>query len=281
MFKKLGGAKTKVTVSSKVDPVMNQSSKINNYSKSLVNLLMKASTTQVLVLLLIIASFLIGVLVTKVQYLEKNQTAGQAAAPSAAAGANQPSQQQGLTDGQKVNVATGNYPALGDSNAKVTIVEFADFRCPFCEKFFTDTLSQIKKDYVDTGKAKFYFRNFAFLGDASTFAANAAECANDQGKFWEMHDYFYKNQPSESDTSMYNVDTITQTAGTLGLDTNSFKSCLSGKTDDAKVSKDVSDAQAAGVSGTPTLFINGIAIVGAQPYSAFKTVLDQELAKAK
>jgi protein-disulfide isomerase len=257
-----------------------QTKKFNGNLILFFGLLKKVSTTQVLVLLLIVASFLIGVLVTKVQYLEKGQAnsinTNQAAAPAAAQPA---AQQQGLTDGQIVNVGVGGFPVMGNSNAKVTIVEFADFRCPFCEKFFTDTLSQIKKDYVDTGKAKFYFRNFPFLGDASIVAANAAECANDQGKFWEFHDYLYKNQPSESDTSMYNADTLSQAAATLGLNSDQFKTCLTNKTDQAKTNKDLSEGQAAGVSGTPTLFINGIAIIGAQPYSAFKTIIDKELAK--
>lgn len=254
---------------------------LGNSLGKIFGLLKIVSTTQLLVILLIIASFLIGVLVTKVQYLENNQGSNnQAAAPAAANGqAAAGGQQQGLTDGQKVKVDNGKFPALGNNNAKITIVEFADFRCPFCENFFTQTLPQIKKDYVDTGKVKFYFRNFAFLGDASTVAANAAECANDQGKFWDYHDYLYKNQPSESDTSMYNTDTLTQAAVSLGMDGNTFRSCLDGKKDADSLNKDISDAQAAGVSGTPTLFVNGTAVIGAQPYSAFKTIIDQELSK--
>ncbi len=236
------------------------------------------SYNQVMVALLIVAAFLIGVLYTKVQYLEKGQTNNQAAAPTAGQQAAQPNQP---APGQKVDVSAGHLPALGKDNAKVTIVEFADFRCPFCEKFFTDAESQIIKDYVNTGKAKFYFRHFAFLGDASVVAANASECANDQGKFWEYHDYLYKNQPPESDTSMYNTDTLTQTAVSLGLDGNSFRSCLDSKKYAGKVTQDQTDGQKAGVSGTPTIFINGLSVVGAQPYSAFKTAIDQALAEAK
>ncbi len=250
--------------------------KANQLVNSLFNLLKKLTTTQALVFLLVIAAFLIGVLVTKIQYLEKGQALNnQAAAPAAA----QPSQQQGLTDGQKVDVGVGKMPFLGKADAKVTVVQFADYRCPFCEKFFTDSESQLIKDYVDTGKVKLYFRDFAFLGDASVVASNAVACANDQGKFWEYHDYLYKNQPSESDTSMYNTDGLTQVAVNLGLNGDQFKTCLSSKKFNADVSKDLADGQAAGVSGTPTIFINGIAVVGAQPYSAFKTIIDKELAK--
>jgi len=180
-----------------------------------------------------------------------------------------------------VNVSAGHFPVKGNTKAKVTIIEFADFRCPFCEQFFTNTMPQIIKDYVDTGKAKFAFRNFAFLGAASTVAADASECANDQGKFWDFYNYLYKNQPAETDTTMYNTDALTQAAVTLGMNDGQFRSCLDNKTGDAKAAKDMADGQAAGVSGTPTIFVNGIPVVGAQPYSAFKTIIDQELAKAK
>ncbi len=232
--------------------------------------------TPILMILLLVASFLLGVLTTKVSYLEKG-VGNQAGTPPQQAG------NQGVqatpAPGQKVDVKVGKLPLLGKSNAKVTIVEFADFRCPFCEKFFTDTESQIIKDYVDTGKAKFAFRHFAFLGPASVVAANAAECANEQGKFWQFHDYLYKNQPPESDTSLYVTDKLTNIAGTLGINTNQFQSCLDGKKYDKNVNGDLADGQKAGVNGTPTVFINGISIVGAQPYSAFKTIIDQELAK--
>lgn len=234
------------------------------------------SSSQILVILLVVAAFLIGVLFTKVQYLEKNQAVIQAAVPSQQAG-----QQAAPTPGAKVNVAVGGLPILGNKNAKVTIIEFADFRCPFCEQFFTNTEPQILKDYVDTGKVKFAFRNFAFLGDPSVVAANASECANDQGKFWDFYNYLYKNQPAETDTSMYNTDTLTQAAVSLGMDDSKFRNCLDNKTDAAKATKDMTDGQAAGVSGTPTFFVNGVSLVGAQPYSAFKALIDQELAKAK
>jgi len=231
--------------------------------------LLPKSSNQILVILLVIAAFLIGVLFTKVQYLEKNQaltqqTVAQNPQPSVAPTA------------QKVKVDVGNFPVMGDKNAKVTIIEFADFRCPYCEKWFTESESNLIKDYVDTGKVKFAFRNFAFLGPASTVAADAAECANDQGKFWDFHDYLYKNQPSESDTSMYNTDTLTQAAVSLGMNDSQFRSCLDNKTDAAKASADLAAGQKVGVSGTPTFFINGMPIVGDCPYSVFQGAINAE-----
>ncbi len=239
---------------------------------------MPKSSSQILVALLVIAAFLIGVLFTKVQYLEKGQATNNQ--PAAAVPA-QNGQQQAPTPGAKVNVNAGHFPILGNKDAKVTMIEFADFRCPFCEQFYSQTEPQIMKDYVDTGKVKFTFRNFAFLGPASTIAANASECANDQGKFWDFYNYLYKNQPAETDTTMYNTDTLTQAAVSLGMNDGTFRSCMDNKTDDAKAAKDMTDGQAAGVNGTPTFFINGVSVVGAQPYAAIKAIIDQELAKAK
>ena len=241
----------------------------------------KIGINQILVAALIIASFLLGSLFTKVQYLEKTgsspqtagaQTAQQAAAPQAAAPQAQP------TLG-KQNVAVGDYPPKGNANAKVTVIAFEDFRCPFCKKFNDEVMGQLQKDYIDTGKIKFYYRNYQFLGPASVTAGNAGECANDQGKFWEFHDYMYKNQPSESDTSMYTSDSLSQIAGQLGMDASQFKQCMDSKKFDKNVSQDLADGQKAGTNATPTFYINGQQLVGAQPYTAFQTIIDQELKK--
>ena len=181
--------------------------------------------------------------------------------------------------GQKVNVGQGHLPLKGNKTAKVAIVEFGDFRCPFCEKLFKDTEPKIIKDYVDAGKASFAFRHFAFLGPASMVAANAVECANEQGKFWEFHDYLYQNQPPESDTSIYTTDNMTAAAGKIGLNTDQFKSCLSANKYQKNVDTDYSEGQTAGVNGTPATFINGTLVSGAQPYASFKSLIDAELAK--
>lgn len=234
------------------------------------------STVQILVALLIVASFLLGVLFTKVQYLSSNT---QSAPTTGTSQAQVPNQPQAPAPGQKQNVDVGHLPLQGNPNAKLKIVEFGDFRCPFCDRFFKDTLPQLQKDYIDTGKVSFYFRHYQFLGPASVVAGNAAECANEQGKFWVFHNYLYENQPPESDTSLYTTDKLTPIAGQLGLNADQFRSCLDSKKYDKNISDDLAAGQKAGVSGTPTVFINGLPIVGAQPYSAFKTVIDQELSK--
>jgi protein-disulfide isomerase len=226
------------------------------------------------VLLLIVFAYLLGALTTKLQYGAGTATDKNQPIPTQAA-------QQPQGPAAHVEVANGHFPVLGQDSAKITIVEFADPRCPFCKQFFTDVFPQLKADYIDTGKVKMYFRNFDFLGAPSTVAGNALECANEQGKFWDMHDYLYKNQPVETDTSLFTPDNLTPIAGNLGLNTDQFNSCLSSNKDNNAVTQDYSDGQKAGVSGTPTFFINGTSLVGAQPYTAFKTIIDQELTPKK
>lgn len=228
-------------------------------------------TSPLLVILVIVLVFFTGYLFFKVKKLEKSgETAGNVV---------QQVGQQQPAPGTKVNVDPGHLPVLGNKNAPVTVIEFGDFRCPFCEKLFTDVEPNLKKDYIDTGKVKFYFRHYAFLGPASTVAANAAECANEQGKFWGMHDYLFQHQPNESDTSMYTTDNMTSAAGQLGMNTSQFQNCLDGKKYDKNVTDDLNAGQKVGVQGTPSTFVNGVMIDGAQPYSVFKAAIDKELSK--
>lgn len=177
-----------------------------------------------------------------------------------------------------VDVGVGHYPAKGNANAPLTIVEFADFRCPFCERFYNDAEKGIINDYVNTGKAKLYFRSYAFLGPASTDAHMAGECANEQGKFWQFHDWMYNNQAPENDTEYYSKANLIKYAANLGLNRSSFATCLNSDKYAAQIQQDLQDGQQAGVQGTPTIFINGHALVGAQPYSAVKSAIEQVLA---
>lgn len=232
---------------------------------------MPKSWTPVLMGLLLVASFLLGMLFTKVQY-----TSGGSAAPST--GTQTAGTQPSVAPGTPVDVSNGNLPALGNKSAKVTVVEFADFQCPFCEQWFSQVWPQLKKDYVDTNKIAFYWRDYPFLGTESTDAANAARCANDQGKFWEFHDYLYTHQGQEN-TGAFSKDNLKKFAADMGLDTAKFNNCVDSDSFAKDAQTDLSDGQKAGVNGTPTVFVNGVAIVGAQPYSAFKSAIDAALAK--
>src|SRR3989338_10732545 len=174
-----------------------------------------------------------------------------------------------------VQVSADDDPVKGDPNSPVEIIEFSDFQCPFCSRWYSDALPQIQKEYIDTGKVKLVYRDFPLssIHPQATPAAEAAECAKEQGKFWEFHDKIFQNQAAMNDAS------YKQWAQELGLNTQQFNDCVDKRKYQSEVTKDYQDGQAAGVTGTPSFFVNGINIRGAQPFSAFKTIIDQELAK--
>ena len=170
-------------------------------------------------------------------------------------------------------------PFLGSDTAKVTIVEFGDYQCPFCERFFTQSEPQIMQNYVDTGKAKFYFLDFQFLGPDSLTLGQGAWCANDQGLYYEYHDYIYSNQGQENSGWATPDKVKTMVANIQGFDVQQFSSCLDSGKYESRVQELTQFGQGLGVSGTPTFFIGDsnsyLPLVGAQPYSVFKQVLDQ------
>lgn len=182
--------------------------------------------------------------------------------------------------------ADGN--AAGDPNAPVKMEEFSDFQCPYCDRFSKDTEPQIMDTYVATGKVYFVYRSFgSWIGAESGDAAQAAYCAGDQGKFWEMHDIIFANQTGE------NVGNFTQKrliafAQTLGLNMSDFQSCFNGGTYKDRVQQDLTDGQAAQIQATPsfvlTYMVNGQPkteiIEGAVPFSEFQAKLDAALAQA-
>lgn len=164
----------------------------------------------------------------------------------------------------------------GDAKAPVTIVEFSDYQCPFCTRFY-QTEKQIDEQYVKTGKVKFVYRDFplSFHQNAQK-AAEAAECAGEQGKYWEMHDKLFDN--SQADGTGLNTADLKKYAVDLSLDTTKFNTCLDTGAMAKEVQKDFNDGQAAGIQGTPGFFVNGVPISGAQPFSAFQQVIDAQLA---
>jgi len=210
------------------------------------------------------------------------QVQQQAVAPAV-----QPSQPQGNAPQNNTGPVTvperKDAAVLGKANAKVTMVEFADFQCPFCQRFFNDSFGAIKSKYVDTGKVKVVFRNFPlpFHSNAQK-AAEAAECAYRQGKFWEYHDLLYKNGQGDGtglatvDLKKY-ADGLGLNKGTLGFGTNKFNTCLDSGAAAAVVAQDIKDGQSVGVNGTPTFFINGKQLVGAQPTAAFDQAIEEAL----
>lgn len=192
-------------------------------------------------------------------------------APSAGTGAN--------LANIKLDPVTAKDMAVGASNAKVVLVEYADFQCPFCGKFHAEAETVVRQTYGN--KVKFVYRDYAFLGTESFKAAEAARCAADQGKFWEYHDYLFTHQNGENKGAFSN-DNLKSFAKEVGLNTAQFNSCFDGGKYVAAVKDSNAGASRAGVTGTPKGFIvkNGKVvdtIDGAQPSSAVTAKLDAAL----
>lgn len=162
---------------------------------------------------------------------------------------------------------------ISTPSAKVTVVEFGDYQCPACgaaEPIVKQILNEFK------GKINFVFRNFAFIGQESTWAAEAAECAGQQGKFWEYHSYLYGHQSGEN-KGAFSKDNLKSFAKTLNLNTEQFNLCLDTDKYSQKVSNDRADGQDLGVNSTPTFFINGEKSVGVLNYETFKAKIESKL----
>lgn len=168
---------------------------------------------------------------------------------------------------------------LGDANAPVTVIEYSDFQCPFCAKFFKETESTLREKYIKTGKVKFIYRDFAFLGPESVSASNAARCAGEQGKFWEFHDYLFSNQRGENQGA-FSKDNLKSFASALGLDRGKFDACFDSDKYVSEIQKQTKAGGEAGVQGTPAVFINGKVYVGALPVATFTQLIDSELEKS-
>ncbi len=174
---------------------------------------------------------------------------------------------------------------LGSSSAKINIVEFGDYQCPYCDDYFNRTEPLIKQDYVDTGKAKYYFLDFAFLGADSNTLAEGSWCANDQGKYWEYNTYMYANQGREDSGWGTPAKVEAMVKNISGINVQTFDSCLNSGKYQSRVQQNTQTGGNSGVSGTPAFLIgnNNIGyqlLVGDQPYSAFQQVINSQLQKA-
>ncbi|WP_230972420.1 DsbA family protein [Archaeoglobus neptunius] len=174
---------------------------------------------------------------------------------------------------QRINVSVDDDPYRGAKNAKVVIVEFSDYACPYCAKFATEVEPKILENFGD--KVKIVFRDFPIHGNTSYFAAEAANCAGEQGKYWEFHDLLFKNQREW----MSNHSKIYDYAKQLGLNVSAFRACVESGKYREEISKDYKDGVSYGVTGTPTFFINGKKYVGYKPYEEFAKLIEQELQK--
>jgi len=179
-------------------------------------------------------------------------------------------------------VSVGDGPSLGKPDAPVILIEFSDYQCPFCGRFFKQTFAALKADYIDTGKLRYVFRDFPLdsIHPQARKAAEAAHCAGAQGKYWEMHDTLFKNQGALT------VDNLKAFARDVGLDMDAFNTCLDQGMYAEAVNQHLAAGSQAGINGTPGFFIGKTSaegtleatlIKGAQPITAFRQVIDSLL----
>ena len=184
-----------------------------------------------------------------------------------------------------VKISADDDPIIGNPDAPITIIEFSDFQCPFCARFHVQTLPQILDEYVEQGKVKLVFRDFPIqsIHPNALPASAAAECANEQGKFKEMHDTLFEKQNEWNKLATADAISLFSTyASDIQMDQSTFDSCLtSGKYID-EIKNDLDDGREYGVSGTPGFFIGNddvgyVELKGAQPFESFKKVIDIQL----
>ena len=174
-------------------------------------------------------------------------------------------------------------PYLGDPNAPITLVEFGDYQCFFCNKFFHSTEQKLLENYVDTGKVKMIFKDFTIIGPDSKTAAHAAHCADDQDLFWQYHDMLYNNWNGENN-GWASSENLLRMAQDVGLDIDKFTDCMLNEIHTQIISASNADARTLGLTGTPGFFVispnNQVTkIPGAQPFDVFKKIFDSELEK--
>ena len=180
------------------------------------------------------------------------------------------------------NLITSDTPLKGDPSAPITLIEFGDFQCPNCGRFARDTSPQIEASYVESGQVSMAFKHFTVIGPDSKTAAMASQCANDQGMFWEFHDELYNNQGPEN-SGWANKDNLKQVASNMGLDKQSFDSCLDSNKYQSLVEDDLNLAKQIKFTGTPSFLLlksdgsKPQALTGAYPYATFQKIFDESL----
>ena len=170
-------------------------------------------------------------------------------------------------------VTAGTSPIKGKANAQVLLVEFSDFQCPYSKMFYKESFPQIQKEYIDTGKVKFAYRDYPLdFHPLAKGAAVACRCAGRQNKYWEMFDKLMTNNALD-------IDSLKKYSQEIGLNAGSFEKCLGDSSIANEVDKETQEAAQFGVQGTPAFFINGRFVEGAYPFEAFKKIIEEELTK--
>ena len=184
-----------------------------------------------------------------------------------------------------LKISIDDDPIIGNLNAPITIIEFSDFQCPFCARFHIETLPSIMNEYVNKGQVKLVFRDFPIqsIHPNALPASVASECANEQGKFKEMHDMLFEKQKEWSNLeTIYAIDLFNQYSTEIKLDKEQFSRCLTTERYVKEIQNDLNDGRMYGITGTPGFFIGNeqigfIELKGAQPFESFRKVIESQL----
>ncbi len=176
-------------------------------------------------------------------------------------------------------VVTRPQNTMGDANARIVIVEYSDFNCGFCRRFYQETFPRLVSEYVATGKVRMSYKHYPFLRPSSVWKAQAAECAGAQGRFWDYHGKLFSSEVGGGDDEASVKQALAGLAAELGLNLEAFTACLNDSAMQQQVLSDAQEGQRLGVSGTPSFLVNGRPLVGAQPFEAFRALIEEELAK--
>ncbi len=197
-----------------------------------------------------------------------------------------PSPSNSSANSSKADTTTNSSTTIGSANAKLTITEYGDFKCPQCNKFYFQSEPQLKKDYIDTGKVKLEFKPIAIIGPDSKAAAAASLCAADAEKFEAYHnqlfesignDHYKKSDFSIESKTYFSNEKLKQLGRAAGITSPEFEVCVEGGKHLADVDSLTSEASSNGINGTPTFIIGSQTIRGAQPYSVIKAVIESQL----
>ena len=194
----------------------------------------------------------------------------------------------GGNESQKITAATflnNGSPVLGDPDAPITMVEFGDYQCHFCNVFFHDTENQILEEYVNTGKVKMIFKDYNIIGPDSINASHGAHCADDQGAFWQYHDILYSNWTGENN-GWASSENLLKFAQQADMDVDQWSECMADGLHSKTVVASNEDAKSLELGGTPAFFIIGpdgetTPIFGAQPFESFEEIFEIELEKLR
>lgn len=221
-------------------------------------------------LLLVVAVVLLSAVVARAVAVAAVQEALTQAGGSPSGAANNAAPAAGTIDLSQMTIRPANQ--LGAPDAPITIVGYSDFQCPFCKKVEHEALAQLRATYVPSRTVSIVYKHAAILGDESIWAAQATECAADQGQFWAYHDLLFARQDGEN-KGAFTKTNLLGLARELKLDMSRFEPCLLNDETLPRVQADVAEAESVGVRGTPTFFINGRPLIGAQPLSKFEELI--------